>query len=110
MWRRYLIGRIFELGKNYCGMKHLFGQPTLNARQNKWPEFLSEYDFEIKYIKGKENQVIDALSRRAHEVHIATINMYMKFFKDRILEATNLYQHYLHIKENLKKKEFTIQI
>jgi hypothetical protein len=91
-------------------MKHLFGQPTLNARQNKWPEFLSEYDFEIKYIKGKENQVIDALSRRAHEVHIATINMYMKFFKDRILEATNLYQHYLHIKENLKKKEFTIQI
>ena len=25
---------------------------------------LSEYDFEIKYIEGKENKVADALSRR----------------------------------------------
>jgi len=41
---------------DYCGMKHLFGQPTLNAKKTRWLEFLSEYDFEIKNIKGKENK------------------------------------------------------
>jgi hypothetical protein len=70
MWRNYLMGNKFELRTNHYGLKHLFGQPTLNARQTRWLEFLSEYDFEIKHIKGKENQVVDALSRRAHEVHI----------------------------------------
>jgi hypothetical protein len=71
----------FELRIDQCGLKHLFGQPTLNARQTRWMEFLSEYDFEIKHIKGKENQVVDALSRRAHEVHVESINMYMTYLK-----------------------------
>jgi len=47
-------------------MKHLFGKPTLNSRQTRWIEFLSEYDFEIKHIKGKKNQVASVLSRIAH--------------------------------------------
>ena len=29
-------------------------------------EFLCEYDFDVHYIKGKENVVADALSRRHH--------------------------------------------
>jgi hypothetical protein len=53
-------------------------------------EFLSEYDFKIKHIKGKENQVVDALSRRDHEVHIATINMYTIDMKDKIIGTINL--------------------
>ena len=31
-------------------------------------EFLCEYDFDVHYIKGKENVVADALSRRRHEL------------------------------------------
>jgi hypothetical protein len=81
MWRNYFMGKKFELRKNHCGLKHLFGQPTLNDRQTRWLEFMSEYDFEIKHIKGKENQVVDALNKRAHEVHIATIIMYMTYLK-----------------------------
>jgi hypothetical protein len=69
------MGKKFKLRIDHYGMKHLFGQPTLNAKQTRWLEFLSEYDFEIKHIKGKENQVVDALSRRDHEVHVATISM-----------------------------------
>jgi hypothetical protein len=49
------MGRRFEIRIDHYGMKHLFGQPTLNVRQTRWLEFLSEYDFEIKHIKGKEN-------------------------------------------------------
>ena len=89
MWRHYLMGKKFELRTNHCGMKHLFGQPTLNARQTRGLEFLSEYDFEIKHLKGKENQVANALSTRDHEVHIATINRYKTNMKDQIIATTN---------------------
>jgi hypothetical protein len=53
MWGHYLMGNKFELRMDHCGLKHFFGQPTLNARQTRWLEFLSEYDFELKHIKGK---------------------------------------------------------
>jgi hypothetical protein len=53
MWMYYLMGRKFELRKNHYGQKHLFVQPILNVRQTRWLELLSEYDFEIKHIKGK---------------------------------------------------------
>ena len=71
------MGKKFDLRIDHCGMKCLFGHPTLNARQTRWMEFLSEYDLEIKHIKGKENQVVDALNRRSYEVHVASIIMYV---------------------------------
>ena len=82
IWRHYLMGKIFELRTYDSDLKYLFGQPTLNVRQIKWLKFLSEYDFGIKHIKGKENKVVDALSRRVHEMHATTINMYKYDLKD----------------------------
>jgi hypothetical protein len=106
MWRHYLMGNKFELRTDHCGLDHFFGQPTLNARQTRWLEFLSEYEFEIKHIKGKENKLVDALSRRAHEVHISSINVYMTDLKDKIIATTNSDQHYVKIKEILQQGNF----
>ena len=53
MWRNYLMGRRFELRTDHCGLKYLFDSPTLNARQVRWLDFLCEFGFEIKHIKGK---------------------------------------------------------
>jgi hypothetical protein len=64
LWRHYLLGRGFELKTDLESLKHLFTQRDLNARKRRWSEFVSEYDFGISYIKGKENVVVDALSRR----------------------------------------------
>ena len=75
-WRNYLMGKRFDLRTDHNGLKYLFDQPTLNARQSRWLEFLSEYDFDIKHIKGKENKVVDALNGRVHELHATTIIMY----------------------------------
>jgi hypothetical protein len=75
-WRHYLMGRRFELRKDHNGLKYLFDQPTLNARQSRWLEFLCEYDFDIKHIKGKENKVVDAISGRVHKLHATTISMH----------------------------------
>jgi hypothetical protein len=81
------MGKMFELRTDHNGLKYLFDQPTLNARQSRWLEFLSEYDFDIKHIRGKENKVADALNRRVHELHATTISMYQSDLKDIIIEA-----------------------
>ena len=57
-------------------MKYLFVQQTLNARQIQWLEFLSECDFDINHIKGKDNNVVDEINRRVHEMHVIAISMY----------------------------------
>jgi hypothetical protein len=62
MWRHYLLGRRFVLMTNHSGLRYMFDQPKLNAIQARWMALLSEFDFEINHIKGKENRVVDALS------------------------------------------------
>jgi hypothetical protein len=64
VWRHYLVGRKFELKTDHYGLQHIFMQSDLNARQRRWSELLSEYDFDITYIKGTVNREADALSRR----------------------------------------------
>ena len=63
-WRHYLHGRPFTVLTDHHSLQHLQTQPHLSRRQVRWSEFLSEFDFTIKYQKGKDNVVADALSRR----------------------------------------------
>ena len=81
------MGIFFKLRTDHNGLKYLFDQPTLNSRQSRWLEFLSEYDFDITHIKGKENKVVDALSRRVHEMYARAISMYQSYLKDKIIGA-----------------------
>jgi hypothetical protein len=101
MWRHYLMGKKFELRIDRIGMKYLFENLTLNARQTRWMEFLSEYDFDIKNIKGKENKVADALSRRVNLMHATAIIMHRSELKRIILDDLVTNQHSLQVKENL---------
>jgi hypothetical protein len=66
MWRHYIMGRKFLLLTDNSGVKYLFIQPDLNARKARWLALLSEFDFEVRHIKGKENKVAYVLSRRVH--------------------------------------------
>jgi hypothetical protein len=81
----------------------LFEKPTLNVRQTRWLEFLSEYEFDIKNIKGKKNKVVDALNRRVHEMHATTISMCRMYLKDKILETLTIYPHCVQFKEFLQQ-------
>ena len=45
------------------GLKHLKGQLKLNKRHAKWREFIESFPYIVKYKKGKENIVANALSR-----------------------------------------------
>ena len=85
MWRHYLMGIKFELRSDHCGLKYLFDQPILNARQARWLEFLCEFDFEIKHIEGKENKVVDALSKKVHEMHVASLSIFQSDLRQHIV-------------------------
>ena len=62
IWQCYLVGNNFMLLTDNIGLKYLFDHKTLNACQDRWLAFLSECDFQIRHIKGKENIGTDALS------------------------------------------------
>jgi hypothetical protein len=104
-WKHYLMGRRFKLRIDHNGLKYLFDQPTLNARQTRWLDFLCEYDFDIKHIKGKENKVVDALSRKVHELHATSISMYRTEMKDIILEDANTDLQYRSLVAKLQQRE-----
>lgn len=48
----------------------------MNARRVIWQDTPSKFDFEIRYIKGKENRVADSFSRRVHVNHILVMSSY----------------------------------
>jgi hypothetical protein len=97
------MGKRFEPRTDHNGLKYLFYQPTLNARQSRWLEFLSEYEFDISNIKGKENKVVDALRRRLHEFHATAISMYQIDLKHIILEAAKSYLQYKELVARLQQ-------
>ena len=53
-------------------LKHLKGQQKLNKRHARWMEFVETFSYVIHYKQGKENIVVDELSRR--HVLISTLD------------------------------------
>ena len=45
-------------------MKYSLEQRDLNKRQQKWVYKIQAFDFNIEYVKGKNNVVANALSRK----------------------------------------------
>ena len=63
-WQHYLLFNEFIIYTDDESLKHLKGQNKLNKRHAKWSEFLKSFVYIIKYKQGKENIVVDVLSRR----------------------------------------------
>jgi hypothetical protein len=98
IWRHYLVGRNFELKMDHQSLKHLFTQRYLNVRQRRWSEFMSKYDFGISYIKGKENVVADALSRRPRIFSLVTLKVNLR---EHVLTQLPGDSWYLKVTSNL---------
>ena len=64
---------------------------------------ISEFDFEVKYIKGKENKVEDALSRRIQVNHLAAMRSYGTDLQDRIPRAGQQDVRYMDILHRLQQ-------
>ena len=68
------MGKNFDLRTDHDGLNYLFEHINLNAIQRWWTKSLCERDFNLKHIKGKENKVVDALSRKIHVIHVVAIS------------------------------------
>lgn len=62
-YRPYLCSNKFLIETDHKPLVWLFSLKDPNSRVTKWRLRLEEFDYEIKYKKGKENTVADALSR-----------------------------------------------
>lgn len=62
-FRPYLFGQKFTIETDHKPLTWLFSLKEPNQRLIRWKLRLEEFNFEIKYKKGKENKVADALSR-----------------------------------------------
>ena len=103
MWCHHLIGRNFILVMDNKGLKYLLDQPNLNARQARWLAFLSEYDFEIQHIKGKENKVANALSINAKLNFTATISTYKIDLEEQLEYGMEQDENYRKLQAKVKE-------
>ena len=68
IWCHYLYDEQFKAFSDHKRLKYVFTQWDLNMRQNRWMEYLEDYDFTLYYHPGKANVVPDALSRKSRGV------------------------------------------
>jgi len=85
-WEHYLVSQEFIIHNDHESLKYLKGQNKLNKRHAKWMEFLEQFQYVIKYKKGKTNILADTLSRR--HVLISKLGAQILGF-DNIIELCN---------------------
>eukprot|EP00253_Pinus_taeda_P032439 PITA_32439 len=74
---------------------------TIKNRLGGWPHY--EFDFEIIYIKGKENWVSDALSRGVQVNHVVVVNSHGIDLQDQILQAGQQDDRYKDLRHRLQQ-------
>ena len=65
-WYPQLTGTHFTVLSDHAPLQYWKTQRDLSKRQIRWLDFLSNFDFDIKYIPGITNRAADALSRYPH--------------------------------------------
>eukprot|EP00253_Pinus_taeda_P026738 PITA_26738 len=103
MWRHYLMGKKFLLHTDHHILTNYFSQPTLNARQARWVDFLSGFDFDIKHLQGKENKVADALSRKVQSLYEVSISGWKSPFLEIIKEIADQDVEYQQLKLQIQQ-------
>ncbi|XP_022888061.1 uncharacterized protein LOC111403696 [Olea europaea var. sylvestris] len=72
-WRHYFLGSPFIVKTDDTAVSHFMSQPKLSSKQACWQEFLSEFNFILKYRPGSSNHIANALSRQADLAAICSV-------------------------------------
>ena len=60
---KYVYGTHFVVETDHAPLQFLFQHKDSNGRIMRWTMMLQVYSFTVRYIKGRDNVVADALSR-----------------------------------------------
>lgn len=86
IWKHYLLDTTLVVKTDHQSLKYFFTQKKLSPMQMRWVNFLSMFHFTVESMKGKDNLVVDALSRRL-EVGAIIIRYHTNFTVMRDLYA-----------------------
>jgi hypothetical protein len=86
-------------------LKYLKGQAILNQCHAKWVEFIKTFPYIVKYKKGKDNVVADALSQR---------NVLLNQLEVKVLGLENLKEIYvgtmLRRRRSCRKRQLRLKL
>lgn len=99
-WEHYLRPKPFVIRTNHKSLKFLLAQKLKTLLQHTWLAKVIEFDYEIKYKKGKENKASGALSRlTSHELMVMALSS----------ASTNLYEQIVYSWQDDPKLQQIIQ-
>lgn len=80
----HIFGRRFTIKTDHRPLVWLNNIKEPNSKLQRWKIKLNEFDFDIQYIKGKENVIADGLSRLSYESsdNEVAINLHELFNED----------------------------
>ena len=55
--RQYLVWNKFAVKTDHNNLRYFLTQKDLNERKQKWMINIQEFEFDIEYVKGKNNVV-----------------------------------------------------
>jgi hypothetical protein len=109
------VGGRFVVRTDHNNLKYFLEKKDLSERQQKWVSKLQAYDFDIEYVKGKKNVVVDALSRRPSVFSLAEVSTDWKStllveyskntFACELMEGTNQDDRYRVVDDIIYYKE-----
>jgi hypothetical protein len=76
-WKHLLIGAKFTVHTDQQALKYLLTAPVRTSRQERWLVEIMRFMPDIKYVKGTDNVVEDALSRRVDlaAIHVSYVSV-----------------------------------
>lgn len=112
-FRHYLIHKRFLLKTDHQALLALKHSKNQNSMLFRWSLFLSEFDFEVQYIKGEHNPA-DALSRAEYGSLCSIQQPGKQIILDKLLQTNILEQYHKQLGHgcvsnmiyNLKKKYY----
>ena len=60
-FRQYLVGNRFRVRTDHNSLRFFLEQKKLQERKQKWISNIQSDYFDIEYVKGKNNVVVDSL-------------------------------------------------
>ena len=89
-WRHYLVGKPFVIKTDQQSLKYLLDQRVGTPAQQRWITKLVGYNFLVEYKKGKENVVVEALSRQGEEsMDVSTADLFSAEGDESISSTTS---------------------